>query len=109
MANYRTRIDLSRQAELKTLTNAELSDNIEEGKTILYKREDGSLGIATNDGGNIYTGYTGGDVVRGLEIPDFPASFPGSNKAHVLAMVRFGTVPVVKWVLVDTDGDFNEV
>jgi hypothetical protein len=108
MANYRTRIDLSRQAELKELTYAELSDNIEEGKTILYKREDGSLGIASNDGGTIYTGYTGGDVVRGLTIPEFPVAFPGSNKAHVLAMVQYGVSPIVKWVLVDTDGDFNE-
>jgi hypothetical protein len=108
MANYRTRIDLSRQAELKTLTNDELSD-IEEGKTILYKREDGSLGIASNDGGTIYTGYTGGDVVQGLTIPDFPGSFPGANKAHVLSMVQYGLTPIIKWVLVDTDGDFNEV
>jgi len=109
MANYRTRIDLSRQAELKTLTSGELLDNIEEGKTILYKKEDGSLGIATNDNGNIFTGYTGGDVVRGLEIPEFPHSFPGANKAHVLSIVQYGLTPIIKWVLVDTDGDFNEV
>jgi hypothetical protein len=107
MANYRTRIDLSRQAELKTLTNLELSD-IEEGKTVLYKKPDGSLGVASKESGTIYTGYTGGDVVRGLPIPEFPVSFPGSNKAHVLAMVQFGSDPIIRWVLVDTDGDFNE-
>jgi hypothetical protein len=108
MANYRTRIDLSRQAELKELTYAELSDNIDEGKTILYKKEDGTLGVASKYGGTIYTGYTGGDVVRGLPIPEFPASFPGANKAHVLAMVQNGVDPAAKWVLVDTVGDFNE-
>jgi hypothetical protein len=108
MANYRTRIDLSRQAEVKELTYAELSDNIDEGKTILYKKEDGTLGVASKYSGTIYTGYTGGDVVRGLYIPQFPAAFPGANKAHVLAMVQNGTNPAAKWVLVDTDGDFNE-
>ena len=109
MANYRTRIDLSRQAEVKELTYAELSDNIEEGKTILYKKEDGALGVASKYSGVIYTGYTGGDVMRGLTIPELPASFPGANKAHVLSMVQFGVVPIIRWALVDTDGYFNEI
>ena len=108
MANYRTRIDLSRQAELKQLTYAELSDNIDEGKTILYQREDGTLGTASKYSGVIYTGYTGGDVVRGLAIPTIPHTFPGTNKAHVLAMVQNNTDPELKWVLVNTIGDFNE-
>jgi hypothetical protein len=109
MANYRTRIDLSRQAEVNELTYAELSDNIEEGKTILYKREDGELGIASKYEGFVITGYTGGNIVRGLPIPQFPDAFPGESKAHVLSMVAYGDTPVIKWVLVNTDGDFNEV
>jgi hypothetical protein len=108
MANV-TKIDLSRQSKLNELSLAEISDLIEEGETLLYKREDGSLGMATKTGSVVEEINPGGDVIKNLPIPALPptSQFPGFMEGYALCVVRDGFNFKLVWALVDTKMNYN--
>lgn len=108
MANI-TKIDLTRQAKLNELTLPEVEDLIEEGETLLYKRTDGSLGMATKESGTTNEVNPGGDVIKNLPIPPLPLSFPGASEGYALTAVRDGFNFKLVWALVDTKVDYNEI
>lgn len=108
MANI-TKIDLSRQSKLNELTLSEISDLIEDGETLLYKRSDGSLGMATKTGGVVEDVNPGGDVIKNLPIPELPGSFPATDRAYALCAVRDGFNFKLVWALVATEQNYNVV
>ncbi len=110
MANI-TKIDLSRQSKLNELTLSEISDLIENGETLLYKREDGSLGMATKTGGLVEDVNPGGDVIKNLPIPALPSTsaFPGVSEGYALCAVRDGFNFKLVWALVDTKINYNVI
>lgn len=108
MANI-TKIDLSRQSKLNELSLGEISDLIENGETLLYKREDGSLGMVTKTGGVVEDINPGGDVIKNLPIPELPASPSALNpsEGYALCAVRDGFNFKLVWALVDTKANYN--
>jgi hypothetical protein len=108
MANI-TKIDLSRQSKLNELSLSEISDLIEDGETLLYKREDGSLGMATKTGGIVEDINPGGDVIKNLPIPSLPptSAFPDVSEGYALCAVRDGFNFKLVWALVDTKINYN--
>ena len=109
-------LDLSKQAELTIITDAQIDDIIE-GGAILYKREDkykdqfGNnipvLGFIRKDGTITDLPYPGTEIKR-TTVPPIPTTFPGTNKAYALGLVEvFGNYKL-RWVLVDTVGNFNQ-
>ena len=109
-------LDLSKQAELTNITDAQI-DDLSEGSAILYKRDDkykdqfGNnipvLGFIRKDGTITDMPYPGTEIKR-TTVPPLPTTFPGTNKAYALGLVEvFGDFKL-KWVLVDTVGNFNQ-
>lgn len=108
MANT-TKLDLTRQSKLRELTLSEISAIIDEGETLLYKRPDGNLGMATKTGSVIEDKNPGGDVIKNLQIPPLPSTsnFPGAMEGYALCAVRDGFNFKLVWALVDTNIDYN--
>ncbi len=108
MANI-TKIDLSRQSKLNELTLIEIDDLIEEGETLLYKRPDGSLGMATKTGSVVQDVNPGGDVIKNLLIPDLPPDPNALNpsEGYALCVVRDGFGFKLVWGLVQTKINYN--
>jgi len=110
-----TKINASRQSRLSQLPLNEIVNFIDEGDTILYRRENGSLGMATKNGGLIEDINPGGDVIKNLPIPNLPTDnldnpiFPGTEQAYALCAVRDGQEFKMVWALVDTSPiDYND-
>lgn len=107
--NTLTKIDASRQSVLSNLTLSEISNVIDEGDTILYRRLDGSLGMAVKTGGIAQDVNPGGDILKNLLVPELPVDFPENNKAYALSAVRDGFQFKLVWALVDTLENYNEL
>jgi hypothetical protein len=108
MANI-TKIDLSRQSKLNELTLGEIDGLIEDGETLLYKRLDGSLGMATKTGSVVQDINLGGDVIKNLKIPDLPLDPNALNPAegYALCVVRDHFGFKLEWALVETKNNYN--
>lgn len=108
MANI-TKINLSRQSKLNELTLNEIDDLIEDGETLLYKRSDGSLGMATKNASVVEDINPGGDVIKNLPIPELPAdpSILNQSEAYALSVVRDGFGFKLVWALVNTKINYN--
>ena len=108
MANI-TKIDLSRQSKLNELTLTEINDLIEDGETLLYKRTDGSLGMATKTGSVVQDINPGGDVIKNLPIPALPTNPSALNpsEGYALCVVRDGFNFKLVWALVNTNINYN--
>ena len=114
-------LDLSKQAELTTLTDGQL-DDIADGSAIIYRKESENadnlifgllesypaLGFASKNGTITDLPYPGTEI-KGLIVPPIPNTFPGDDKAYALGLVEVFGEFKLKWVLVDTDGNFNRV
>lgn len=110
-------INLSTQAELTKVTPTELND-IANGSGIIYLNESNenmiptlsesypALGFATNDGSIVESPYPG-MIILNLPVPEIPTVFPVREKAYALGLVEVDGEYALKWVLVDTNGDFN--
>jgi hypothetical protein len=112
-------LNLSVQAKLTTVTTTELND-IADGSGIIYLNESDenlipsvsppvsypALGFATNDGSIVEVPYPGMEIYH-LTVPELPTSLPTTNKAYALGLVEVSGDYALKWVLVDTDGNFN--
>ena len=112
-------LNLSVQAKLTTVTTTELND-ITDGSGIIYLNESDenlipsinppvsypALGFATNDGSIVESPYPGMEIL-GLTVPEIPLNFPGINKAYALGLVEVSGSYALKWVLINTDGNFN--
>jgi hypothetical protein len=103
-----TKIDLTRQSKLNELTLSEIEELLEDGETILYKRADGSLGMATKTGSVTNDVNPGGDVIKNLPIPALPGSYPGYAEGYALCVVRDGFNFKLVWALVETLAEYNE-
>lgn len=108
MANI-TKIDLSRQSKLKELTLDEINDLIEEGETLLYKKSNGSLGMATKINSVVEEVNPGGDVIKNLTIPDLPENplILNPSEGYALCAVRDGFNFKLVWGLVNTKINYN--
>lgn len=108
MANI-TKIDLSRQSKLNELTLGEIDGLIEDGETLLYKRPDGSLGMATKTGGVVEDINPGGDVIKNLPIPELPPDpqMLNPSEGYALCVVRDGFGFKLVWALVETKINYN--
>ncbi len=104
-----TKIDLTRQSKLRELTLSEISELIEDGETLLYKKLDGSLGMATKNGSVIEETNPSGDMIKNLQIPPLPSTsnFPGAMEGYALCAVRDGFDFKLVWALVDTKIEYN--
>ena len=106
-------LDLSKQAELTIITAAQISD-LAEGSAIIYRKANEvgnlipALGFVSKDGTVTDLPYPGTEI-KGLIVPPIPNTFPGNDKAYALGLVEVSGDFELKWVLVDTDGDFNRV
>lgn len=119
-------VDLSKQAELTTITAAQI-DDLAEGSAIIYRKQSGNsdnliydlllqgifksypaLGFISKDGTITDLPYPGTEI-KGLIVPPIPNTLPNTNKAYALGLVEVSSAYKFKWVLVDTDGNFNSV
>ena len=112
-------LNLSTQAELTKVTSRNLND-IANGSGIIYLNESNenlipgvtpsvsypALGFASNDGSIVESPYPG-MLIWGLEVPEVPMTFPVREKAYALGLVEVLGNYKLRWVLVDTNGDFN--
>jgi hypothetical protein len=104
-----TKIDISRQSKLDELTLSEINDIIDEGETVLYKKENGNLGMATKNIGVVEDIDVSGNVIKNLTIPDLPPTddFPEEMEGYALCAVRDGFNFKLVWALVDTKINYN--
>jgi hypothetical protein len=106
-------LDLSKQAELTIITADQISD-LSEGSAIIYRKTNEvgnlipALGFVSKDGTVTDLPYPGTEI-KGLIVPPIPNTFPGDDKAYALGLVEVSGDFELKWVLVDTDGNFNRV
>lgn len=103
------KIDLSRQVEIKYLTEGELNDVLNLNESTLFKDINGELFEATKVGeNNIDITGIGGNSIRNLPIPPYPTVFPLTNQAYALGAVRDGSNFTLAWVLVTTLQNYND-
>lgn len=102
-----SKIDLSRQVKLKELTLLEASEFINEGETILFKKDDGTLSMITKTSSIVEEAPIGVDIIKNLEIPSIPNVYPGVMQAYALCVVRDVFDFKLVWALVETEEEYN--
>jgi hypothetical protein len=102
-----TKFNITRQSVINQYTFEEISELIENGQTLLYKREDGSLGMVSKEDDIVEDINPGGNMIKNLIVPDLPQTFPPANKAYALCAARDGSKFKLVWALIDTIEDYN--
>lgn len=103
-----TKIDLSRQSEIKIISDVDLLSVIEDGETILYQNDNNELCHAKRVNDDITITVISDTTLLNKTIPPLPTTNPSDNQAFVLGLIQNGEALDFQWVLSNTLLNYND-